>query len=77
MLGGLATWANEQAMREIYLRPFELVIKDGGTTGIVSSFNRLGAVPAAESDPLLTTVPRNEWGFEGMVITDSVMACIT
>ena len=76
-IGGLATWANEQAMREIYLKPFELAVKEGGTTGIMSSFNRIGAVPAAESYPLLTTVLREEWGFRGMVITDCVMSCTT
>ena len=75
--GGLVTWANEQAMREIYLKPFEMGVKDGGTLGIMSSFNRIGAVPAAESYPLLTEVLRNEWGFHGTVITDCVMAATT
>ena len=75
--GGLVTWANEQAMREIYLKPFEMGVKDGGTLGIMSSFNRIGAVPAAESYPLLTEVLRGEWGFQGAVITDCVMAATT
>lgn len=75
--GGLATWANEQAMREIYLRPFEMGVKQGGALGIMSSFNRIGAVPAAESHALLTEVLRNEWGFRGAVVTDCVMAATT
>ena len=75
--GGLVTWVNEQAMREIYLRGFEIAVKEGGTLGIMSSFNRIGATPAAESYALLTTVLRDEWGFQGCVITDCVMACDT
>ncbi|MBR1812271.1 MAG: glycoside hydrolase family 3 protein [Lachnospiraceae bacterium] len=71
--GGLCTWLNEQAMREIYLRGFELAVKEGGTRAIMSSFNRLGTTNAAESYPLLTTVLRNEWGFKGTVITDCVI----
>lgn len=75
--GGLITWANEQSMREIYLRGFELAVKEGKTQGIMSSYNRIGLIPTAESYPLLTTVLRNEWGFVGCVITDCVMACTT
>ena len=75
--GGLATWLNEQALREIYLKGFEIAVKGGNTTGIMSSFNRIGAVPTAESSPLLKTVLRGEWGFKGAVITDCVMACTT
>lgn len=71
--GGVATWVNEQAMREIYIKPFEIAVKEGGTRGIMSSFNRIGAVCAAEDPALLTTVLRNEWGFEGTVITDCIM----
>lgn len=75
--GGLFTWLDEQALREIYLRPFELCVKEGGTTGIMTSFNRIGTTPAAESYPLLTTVLREEWGFQGMAITDCVMSVDT
>ena len=75
--GGLVTWANEQAIREIYLKPFEMGVKDGGTLGIMSAFNRIGTTPCAESYALLTTVLRNEWGFHGCVITDCVMAATT
>ena len=75
--GGLATWLSEQAMREIYLRPFEIAVKEGGSKGMMSSFNRIGATPAAESWELLTGVLRQEWGFQGAVVTDCVMACAT
>lgn len=71
--GGLCTWVNEQAMREIYMKGFELAVKEGGTRGIMSSFNRLGTTCTAESYDLLTTVLRQEWGFQGAVITDCIM----
>ena len=67
---GILVWANEQAMREIYLRPFELTVKEGKTTAMMSSFNRIGKTWAGGSYELLTEVLREEWGFEGMVITD-------
>lgn len=67
---GLITWANEQAIREIYLKPFEIAVKEGGSNAMMSSFNRIGTVWAGGSYELLTKILRNEWGFEGMVITD-------
>lgn len=95
---GVATWVNEQALREIYLKPFEMAIKNAkmtityldqvadpetaemsykqhetemaAATAIMSSFNRVGAVWAGGRYSLLTQVLREEWGFEGMVITD-------
>lgn len=67
---GLITWLNEQALREIYLKPFEIAVKEGGSMGIMSSFNRIGTVWAGGSYELLTEILRNEWGFKGMVITD-------
>lgn len=67
---GVLTWANEQSMREIYLKPFELAVKEGGTNAIMSSFNRIGTTWAGGSYALLTEVLRDEWGFEGAVITD-------
>jgi len=75
--GGLCTWVSEQAAREIYMKGFEIAVKEGQTLGIMSSFNRVGAVPVAESYELLTTVLRDEWGFRGCVITDCVMAVDT
>ncbi|MDR2178115.1 MAG: glycoside hydrolase family 3 C-terminal domain-containing protein [Treponema sp.] len=67
---GMMTWANEQAIREIYLRPFEIAVKKGGATGVMSSFNRIGTTWAGGSRSLLTEILRNEWGFRGAVITD-------
>lgn len=67
---GILVWANEQAMRELYLLPFEIAVKEAGANAMMSSFNRLGTTWAGGSYPLLTEVLRNEWGFQGMVITD-------
>lgn len=67
---GILVWANEQSMREVYLLPFEIAVKDGRATGIMSSFNRLGMKWAGGSYALLTQVLRDEWGFHGSVITD-------
>lgn len=67
---GLITWADEQAFREIYLKPFRMIVEDGNTHAIMTSFNRIGAEWAGGSYSLLTEVLRNEWGFKGMVITD-------
>ena len=75
--GGLVTWLNEQSLREIYLRPFEICVKEAGNTGMMSSYNRIGATPAAESKELLTDVLRGEWGFKGAVITDCTMGSST
>lgn len=70
---GILVWANEQAMRELYLKPFELSVKEGGAMGMMSSFNRLGVHWAGGSYALLTQVLREEWGFRGIVITDYSM----
>lgn len=67
---GVAVWANEQSMREIYFKPFEYAVKDGGATAVMSAFNRLGTVWCGANPELLTDVLRGEWGFRGMVITD-------
>ena len=67
----LCTWSNEQAMREIYLKPFEMAVKEGGATAVMSSFNFIGNEPAAACAPLLKQVLREEWGFRGMVLTDA------
>lgn len=66
----LCTWADEQAMREIYLKPFELCVKEGETTAIMSSYNYIGSQWAGASSSLLVDVLRNEWGFNGIVLTD-------
>ena len=67
---GIATWCDEQAMRELYLKPFEFAIKEGKSHGLMSSFNRVGTEWAGGSYRLLTTVLRKEWGFVGSVICD-------
>ena len=67
---GLFTWASEQAMREIYFRAFELLVKEGETLGIMSAYNRIGTTWTGGDYRLLTEILRNEWGFVGAVITD-------
>ena len=69
----VAIWVNEQALREIYLRPFEYAVKEGGASGAMSSFSRLGVKWCGASDELLKDLLRTEWGFEGMVTTDAVL----
>ena len=66
----LCTWSNEQAIREIYLKPFEIAVKEGGCQAVMSSFNYIGAVWAGACDELLNNVLRDEWGFRGFVLTD-------
>lgn len=66
----LCTWSNEQAIREIYLKPFEMCVKDGGAKAVMSSFNYIGTQWAGGSSTLCNTVLRDEWGFRGMVLTD-------
>ncbi len=66
----LCTWANEQSIREIYLLPFELAVKNGRAKAVMSSFNYIGTTWAGAYSPLLVDVLRNEWGFDGFVVTD-------
>ena len=66
------TWCNEQALREIYLVPFEKAIQDGGCVGIMSSYNRIGNVWTGGSEALIQGVIRDEMGFNGTVVTDYV-----
>ena len=66
----LCTWTNEQAMREIYLKPFEMSVKEGGAQAVMSSFNYIGNTYAGANSALLQTVLRGEWGFKGFVLTD-------
>ncbi len=67
---GLLTWANEQAMRETYFKPFEMCVQTGKATAVMSSFNRIGTVWAGGDYRLLTELLRDEWEFCGTVITD-------
>ena len=66
----LCTWSNEQAIREIYLKPFEIAVKEGGCQAVMSSFNYIGTIWAGACDELLNNVLRGEWGFRGFVLTD-------
>lgn len=66
----ICTWSNEQAIREIYLKPFELAVKEGGADAVMSSFNYIGTEWAGGYAPLCQTVLRDEWGFQGFVLTD-------
>ena len=68
--GMLCTWSSEQAIREIYLKPFEIAVKDGGCQAAMSSFNYIGNTYAGNCSALLNDVLRGEWGFVGMVLTD-------
>lgn len=69
-IGGDLSWLSEQALREIYLKPFEYTVKLGETRGIMTSFNRIGTRWTGGDYRLLTEVLRNEWGFNGLVICD-------
>ena len=68
---GLYTWLTEQALRELYLRPFEIGVKRGGANGMMAAFNRIGAVWAGGNRAMTHEILRDEWGFRGSVVTDS------
>lgn len=66
---GISTWANEQSIREIYLRAFEGSVKGGGA-GVMTSFNRIGVIWSGSDYNLMTNILRKEWGMKGAAITD-------
>lgn len=66
----LTEWANEQAIREIYLKPFEIAVKEGNAKAVMTSYNYIGNQWAGASESLLQTILRDEWGFHGFVLTD-------
>jgi beta-glucosidase len=66
----ICTWATEQSMREIYFKAFEISVKEGGAKAVMSAFNYIGTTPAQANPALLNTVLRDEWGFQGFVLTD-------
>lgn len=68
--GGMYTWMNEQALREIYLEPFEYAVKEGEASGVMESYNRIGTMETSTCYALNTKVLRNEWGFKGVCLTD-------
>ena len=63
-------WMTEQTFRELYLRSFEEAVKNGGTVGIMTSFNRVGGLWAGGNEALIQGILRKEWGFRGQIITD-------
>ena len=67
---GLYTWLTEQAFRENFLKPFQMTVQEGGASGIMTSYNRVGGVWAGGSYALLTEVVKEEWGFKGTILTD-------
>lgn len=66
----LCTWADEQAIREIYLKGFEIAVKDGGSGAVMAAHSYIGSEWVGASYKLMTTILRNEWGFKGFVSTD-------
>jgi len=70
---GLMLWTNEQALREIYLRPFEITVKESHVAGAMSSFIHIGYKWSGGNPELLENVLRDEWGFIGIVSTDAVL----
>lgn len=64
------TWITEQALRETYLKPFEIAVKEGGANAIMTAFNCIGAVWCAACDPLNNDILRGEWQFRGSLLTD-------
>lgn len=67
----LKTWVSEQALREIYLRPFEIAVKEGNANGIMVSMNYVGGVWSGANRAMTQEVLREEWGFRGSVVTDT------
>ncbi|HEY8060346.1 MAG TPA: glycoside hydrolase family 3 C-terminal domain-containing protein, partial [Acidimicrobiales bacterium] len=68
--GSINSVIDERALRELYLLPFELAVKEGGALGIMTAYNRLNGRWLTEQAALLTEVLRGEWGFGGLVMTD-------
>lgn len=66
----IATWADEQTIRENYLKNFQYAVEQGGSCGVMTGFNRIGAIDCPENYALMTQILREEWGFDGSVVTD-------
>ncbi len=67
---GISSEIDERALRELYLRPFELAIREGGSLGLMTSYNRVNGRWVTEQRELIEAIVRDEWGFEGFVVTD-------
>jgi beta-glucosidase len=65
------TWATEQAIREIYARPFEISVKEAKATGFMAGYNAIGTTWTGASYATMTALPRGEWGFKGRILTDA------
>lgn len=72
--GGIFTWVTEQAMREIYLKPFEIAMKEGHSNGAMTSMNRIGNVRVFANGALNDGIVHNEWNFKGINVTDAAAA---
>jgi len=70
---GLGVWLNEQAAREVYLKAFQAPVEVGNANGVMIAYTRWGAVWSGGNYGLVTGILRNEWGCDGMVITDNVL----
>ncbi len=75
--GGMYEWTTEQAAREIYLVPFELSVKNGGADGVMASYNRIGPMETCTCRGLNYNILRQEWGFNGTVVTDGYSKAMT
>lgn len=67
---GINTYCTEQALRETYCKPFQMAIQEGNATGIMTAFNRIGQIAAAVNYRLIQNLVRDEWGFDGAIVTD-------
>lgn len=67
----VGVWCNEQAVREVFIRPFELAVREGKTLALMSSYNRTGVLWSGGNYNLLTNITRGEWGFEGVIFSDA------
>lgn len=67
---GVDVCISERALREIYLRGFEIAIKESAPAAVMSSYNLINSVHAANSRDLCTVLLREEWGFEGVIMSD-------
>ena len=68
---GIFTWLSEQALRELYLRPFEIAVKEGHTKGIMTAYNRIGPYWCSGYKTLVTDLLCTEWGYDGFTVTDA------
>ena len=66
----LCTWCCEQALREVYMKPFEIAVKEGHAKAVMSAYNYIGTTWASACNALLNTVLRDEWGYQGFCLTD-------